>query len=48
MPIYEVASWTASDALLKDKATLKAWMDHSMQAKGCLGYVRIVAKKVLS
>ena len=29
MPIYEVASWTASDALLKDKAALKAGMDHS-------------------
>jgi len=40
MSIYEVASWTASDALLKDKATLKAGMDHSIQVKGCLGYVR--------
>ena len=48
MPIYEVALWTASDALLKDKAILKAWMDHSMQAKGCLEYVSVVAKKVLS
>ena len=40
MPIYEVASWTASNALLKYKATPKAGMDHSIHVKGCLGYVR--------
>jgi len=48
MPIYEVASWTASDALLKDKATLKAGMDHSIRVEGCLGYAHPVANKVPS
>jgi len=37
MPVYEVASWTASDALLKDKATLKPGFEFSIKVEGCLG-----------
>ena len=41
MPVYEIASWTGSDALIADRDVLKLAYDEISKSEGCIRCVNL-------
>jgi len=48
MPVYEIASWTGSDALISDKDILKPAFDEMSKTEGYIRYVNFFSLKFVA
>ena len=46
MPVYEIASWTGSDALISDKDILKPAFDEMSKTEGYIRYVNFFFSQI--